>query len=152
MAHFTETDTERRLNIEPARGRAEMSFDARQWFSYAIPIGFLGLAVALAQTGNSHGTTSAGRYRQPCHDTPRGTLRSAHKMKAGTIDRRFGMTGQDALAAMRDAARLWNSATDIDIVEYGGGTGIPINFVYDDRERLSQDHAAYAATIQASCD
>ena len=125
-----------------------MSFDGKQWLSYAIPIGFLGLAVALAQTGNGHGTESPANTANIA-----ATLRAAPcgqpvKYKLGTIDRRFGMTDQDALVVIRDATRLWNSATDIGLVEYGGDTGIPINFVYDDRERMSQDHAAYAATIR----
>ena len=130
-----------------------MSFDGRQWLSYAIPIGFLGLAVALAQTGKGKGAEISANTANIA-----ATLRAAPcgqpvKYKLGAIDRRFGMTDQDALAALRDATRLWNSATDSDLVAYGDDTGIPINFVYDDRERMSQDHAAYAATIrQAAAD
>jgi hypothetical protein len=124
-----------------------MLFDDKRWLLYLIPVGFLGLAVALAQTGtvlsaisSFHNINAAGALRAaPCGQSV--------KYQLGTIDQQFGMSGQEALAAIRQSVGLWNSAAGTTVIEYGGDTGIPVNFVYDSRERMAQDHAAYAATI-----
>ena len=125
-----------------------MAFDSKQWLSYVVPIGFLGLAAALALTGNGSGTARTATSINLAPTLCAVPCGQPIKYKVGAIDPRFGMSGQEALAAMRDATAIWNSATGTAIIEYGGDTGIPVDFVYDSRERMSQEHAAYAATIK----
>ncbi|MDX1495552.1 MAG: hypothetical protein R3253_15900, partial [Longimicrobiales bacterium] len=53
-----------------------------------------------------------------------------------SADPRFGLERDDALAALRRAAGLWEEALDVDLFEVRGGgpDASPVSFEYDDRQ------------------
>jgi hypothetical protein len=148
--HFTETTplpAENRDEAGLGAGSADMLFDGKQRLLYLIPVGFVGLAVALTQTGDGHISTHAPNGANAAAALRAAPCGQAVQFQLGSVDQRFGLTSPDALASIRQAVGFWNSAADDTVIEYNGDRGIPVNFVYDDRERMAQDHAAYAATI-----
>lgn len=55
----------------------------------------------------------------------------------GSVDERFGITREEARAAISDAESLWEDATGENLFTYAQGADFTINFVYDDRQELT---------------
>lgn len=55
----------------------------------------------------------------------------------GTIDPRFSLTEEEARAAVTDAESLWEDATGKNLFTYTPGSAFTINFVYDERQELT---------------
>lgn len=57
----------------------------------------------------------------------------------GTFDDRFGVSQTDALAALREAESIWETALDRDdIFSYDEDSRLKVNFIYDERQREAE--------------
>jgi hypothetical protein len=57
----------------------------------------------------------------------------------GTFDERFGISREDAVAALREAESIWERALDrYDIFTYNDGSRLVVNFIYDERQRSAE--------------
>ena len=70
-------------------------------------------------------------------------------IKIGTLDPRFGISSDDALTAMEDAALAWNTAAHRTVVVLDTANGVPVNLVYDDRQQATQQYVQARANIRA---
>lgn len=53
------------------------------------------------------------------------------------LDERFNLTYEEALKAVRDAERIWEDAIGKDLFIYDQEGSLSVNFVYDERQRLT---------------
>src|SRR5690606_28108810 len=57
----------------------------------------------------------------------------------GTFDDRFGVSQADALAALREAESIWETALGRDdIFTYDEDSRLKVNFIYDERQREAE--------------
>tara|TARA_B100001123_G_scaffold127735_3_gene148560 strand:- start:5418 stop:6434 length:1017 start_codon:yes stop_codon:yes gene_type:complete len=54
--------------------------------------------------------------------------------RIATVDDRFGITAEQASVAVQRAAELWELAIGLDLFSNDATAGLPISFVYDDRQ------------------
>jgi hypothetical protein len=57
----------------------------------------------------------------------------------GSLDERFGLSREEARAAISDAESLWENATGENLFTYTEGADFTINFVYDDRQETTDE-------------
>ena len=84
----------------------------------------------------------------PASATPTGCVAPVH-VKIGAIDPRFGVSQDDVLNALEDAALAWNTAAHRTAVVLDTANGVPINLVYDDRQEATQKYVQARANIRA---
>jgi hypothetical protein len=60
--------------------------------------------------------------------------------RVGEVDARFGMSKEQLLETMELAEAVWESPTGIDLFRYDENGGMPINFVYDERQQTAQEN------------
>lgn len=66
----------------------------------------------------------------------------------GTIDERFGITREEARAAITDAESLWENATGENLFTYAEGSDFTINFVYDDRQEITNEEGEVRTILE----
>lgn len=57
--------------------------------------------------------------------------------RLGTLDESFGLSESEARAAIAEAESLWEDATGLNLFTYDGAGNLPINFVFDERQQLT---------------
>lgn len=57
--------------------------------------------------------------------------------RLGTLDASFGLSEAEARAAIADAESLWEDATGINLFTYDEAGKLPVNFVFDERQQLT---------------
>ncbi len=57
----------------------------------------------------------------------------------GTIDERFGLSQTDVQKVVKEAESLWEDATGRDLFVYDPAGALTVNFIYDDRQQLTND-------------
>ena len=63
------------------------------------------------------------------------------------VDPRFGITEDEATRAVRQAGMLWESALGRVLMFQESPEGIPVRFVYDERQQVTQERQAREASI-----
>ena len=53
----------------------------------------------------------------------------------GEVDERFGLSHEDALAALNIAAHIWNDALDKELFSYHPDARFRVDFLYDERQQ-----------------
>ncbi len=56
--------------------------------------------------------------------------------RIGQFDTQFGLTETEMIQALEKAADLWNQASGQTLVEFDSEGDIPVNLIYDDRQKL----------------
>lgn len=56
--------------------------------------------------------------------------------RIGQFDTQFGLTEAEMIQALEKAADLWNQASGQTLVEFDSEGDIPVNLIYDDRQKL----------------
>lgn len=69
--------------------------------------------------------------------------------KIGQFDTRFGVSQAQFLAAMNEAANVWNKAAGKTVLEYSSNGTLPVNLIYDDREATTQETQTLETTINS---
>ncbi len=87
-------------------------------------------------------------FATPASAAPTGCVAPVH-VKIGTVDPRFGVSQDDVLNAMEDAALAWNTAAHRTVVAIDTAAGVPINLVYDDRQEATQKYFQAHQNIRA---
>ena len=87
-------------------------------------------------------------FATPTSAAPTGCAAPVH-VKIGAVDPRFGVSQDDALTAMEDAALAWNTAAHRTVVVLDSTNGIPVNLVYDDRQEATQKYVQAHQNIRA---
>ncbi len=129
-----------------ARGSVLWWLLLRSWI--AIPIGIVALAVytkPLAPTTSSPdgSPNSSARTIAPGAEDPKSPfspdfVRSSTSpvaWRVGTIDHRFKIDATEAKEACVKATKLWEKAAGHDLFFFDAENGIPVDFVYDDRQK-----------------
>jgi chromosome segregation ATPase len=57
--------------------------------------------------------------------------------RVGQIDERFHLTKEEVTKALTEAEGLWETKIGKDLLQQDTGSGIPVNFVYDDRQKTT---------------
>lgn len=57
--------------------------------------------------------------------------------RVGTIDSKFNITRSEFLSDIQEAAQIWNTSLQKNLFKYDPNSQFPINFVYDERQKLS---------------
>ena len=65
----------------------------------------------------------------------------------GTIDARFNIKTDAVKSALADAESVWEDATGKNLFTYKKGAALKINFVYDERQRASNEQRVLVATL-----
>src|SRR5689334_13773789 len=68
--------------------------------------------------------------------------------RVGELDARFGLSKEELLSVMERAEAVWESASGKDLFRYEEDGSMPINFVYDERQRTAQENAQRRETIE----
>jgi hypothetical protein len=84
----------------------------------------------------------------PALAAPTGCAAPVH-VKIGAVDPRFGVSQDDALTAMEDAALAWNTAAHRTVVVLDTANGVPVNLLYDDRQEATQKYVQARQNIRA---
>lgn len=66
----------------------------------------------------------------------------------GSIDERFGISREEARAAVSDAESLWENATGENLFTYEAGADFTINFVYDDRQEITNEEGEVRGILE----
>ncbi len=67
--------------------------------------------------------------------------------RIGDIDERFRITQDEAQNALSTAESLWEDGTDRNLFSYDPDGDVVVNFVYDDRQRLSDEEKSFRTTL-----
>lgn len=67
--------------------------------------------------------------------------------RIGEVDARFGLTRTQAAAAVQRAATLWEDATGLRLFARDPAGGMPIRFIYDDRQELGRERRRVQAAL-----
>jgi len=70
----------------------------------------------------------------------------------GAIDERFGITEEEARAAMSDAESLWEDATGKNLFTYAEGGDLLVSFVYDERQATTEKEHELAAVLDSKAE
>lgn len=65
----------------------------------------------------------------------------------GAIDTRFSITEDEVLQAMSKAEALWENALGKNLFEYSDQKGLPVQFIYDERQEKTQAQADLEARL-----
>jgi hypothetical protein len=68
--------------------------------------------------------------------------------RVGAVDERFGITPEEVVEVMELAEAVWESASGVDLFEHDETDGLPVNFVYDERQQTAQQNAQYRHDIE----
>jgi hypothetical protein len=98
---------------------------------------FAGLAAVIALLALSAPASAAPACTAPVH------------VRIGAVDPRFGISQDDALTAMEDAALAWNTAAHRTVVVLDTANGVPVNLVYDERQEATQKYVQARSNIRA---
>jgi len=66
----------------------------------------------------------------------------------GAIDERFGISREEARAAVSDAESLWENATGENLFTYEEGADFTVNFVYDDRQEVTNEEGEIRTVLE----
>jgi hypothetical protein len=69
--------------------------------------------------------------------------------RVGTVDERFRVTRGEVLTALHDAQSIWDDGTKRNLFAYDRDGTVPVNFVYDDRQKTAQDNAKRERAIDS---
>lgn len=61
--------------------------------------------------------------------------------RIGEIDQRFGLSRPELREALRQAEAVWEDAAGRDLFAYDDGAAMPVNLVYDNRQRVMTENA-----------
>jgi hypothetical protein len=67
----------------------------------------------------------------------------------GDIDKRFGITEEEARAALSDAESLWEDATGKNLFTYTEGGDLVVSFVYDERQATTIEEHELSAVLDS---
>jgi hypothetical protein len=67
----------------------------------------------------------------------------------GTIDSQFDITRKDVEIAMQTASALWSDALERPVTMMAEGTGITVNFIYDERQELVDGELRFRERIES---
>lgn len=67
--------------------------------------------------------------------------------RIGEVDARFGLTPTQAAVAVQRAATLWEDATGLRLFARDRAGGMPIRFIYDDRQALGSERRRVQAAL-----
>jgi hypothetical protein len=70
--------------------------------------------------------------------------------RLGDIDQRFGISRKQLLLALRKAEDIWEETLDVDLFHHLDDGDLVVNFVYDARQRTSQENAGRKFAIDQS--
>ncbi len=62
------------------------------------------------------------------------------RYRIGDLDQRFGLTKEQLLEVTKLAEAVWESPSGVDLFQYDEDGSLPINFVYDTRQRTAQQN------------
>lgn len=66
----------------------------------------------------------------------------------GTFDRRFGLSYDNFLSALKEAEGIWESASSIELFTYTAENGIlPINLIYDHRQEVTNELSVIGESV-----
>lgn len=66
----------------------------------------------------------------------------------GTIDERFGITRDEVKSVVTDAESLWEDSTGKNLFTYTPGADFTINFVYDERQSVTEDQHELSEVLE----
>ena len=79
-------------------------------------------------------------YKQPCE--------APITYSIGTIDERFGVSKTEVLSSINSAAILWEKSIDRDLFKYDTKGKLIVNFVYDTRQKTTQQNEILKADVE----
>lgn len=79
-------------------------------------------------------------YKQPCE--------APITYSIGTIDERFGVSKTEVLSSINLAATLWEKSIDKDLFKYDTKGKLVVNFVYDTRQKTTQQNEILKADVE----
>lgn len=82
-----------------------------------------------------------GLQPEPCEDPVRYTL--------GSIDSRFEITNDEVLSALAQAEKIWEDASGKNLFQYDLEIGLPVRFVYDERQQRTQAGQQLEAKLES---
>jgi hypothetical protein len=68
--------------------------------------------------------------------------------RVGEVDARFGLTTEELREVMELAEAVWEKPSGVDLFRYDEDGRMPINFVYDERQRMAQENAERRENIE----
>ncbi len=69
----------------------------------------------------------------------------------GVLDERFGISEDEAKAAIADAAATWEETTGIELFAYSDDpSAFPVNFIFDERQRLTNVQSNFLDQLDAT--
>ncbi len=108
---------------------------------------FLAAALPTAATGAPDGARGGGPL--PAGAAAGRACEIPVLWRVDGVDPRFGITEAEAVGAVREAALLWERALGRILVFRESGDGIPIRFVYDERQEATRARQARMAELDA---
>lgn len=79
----------------------------------------------------------------------KGPCDSPIEYSIGSFDSRFSVSKADFLADVKEAEAVWEKATGRDLFQYVSSDGMPINLVYDSRQKLADTNKALEQRIES---
>lgn len=73
---------------------------------------------------------------------------AAIRVALGSVDERFQLGREDLAEQIREAARLWSDAVGQPVVVYNEDEGIPIHFIYEDQQELTDQERELRERIE----
>jgi predicted Zn-dependent protease len=70
------------------------------------------------------------------------------KLKAGTVDPRFGVSPAELQSAIQQAGDLWNAAAHRPLFVYDPNAELPVNLVYDERQEKTQQYVEARQSVR----
>lgn len=67
--------------------------------------------------------------------------------RLGSFDQRFGISRADLRSALEEAEAVWEDAAGRDLFAYDEDAAIPVNLLYDNRQRIMSENARRRAAI-----
>lgn len=67
----------------------------------------------------------------------------------GELDDEFGITYEEARAAISEAESLWEDATGLNLFTYADDGDMPINFIYDERQEMTDAEHDFSQELDA---
>lgn len=81
-------------------------------------------------------------HKQPCSEPV--------YYQIGTLDERFNVTKETVRNALLQAEEVWEKALNKNLFQYDEIQGIPVNFVYDTRQQVTDRHEELVTVIQTT--
>lgn len=77
---------------------------------------------------------------------------AAIRVALGSVDERFQLGREELVEEIREAARLWSDAIGQPVVVYDEEEGIPIHFIYEDQQELTDQERELRERIERAGD